>query len=543
MKKTFLVILSVILATSAFSQKQTFDVVSYEVPKGWQQKQNNGSVQLLATDKKSGGYIMAIITDASASTATAIENFNSKWKAAIKDQIQLNGEPTMQPSSNDNGWDIETGSAGYTDNGSKGNVALLSATGGGQTVSVVIMFNTNQFEKDLSAFLNSLELAEVKQDENANTSSADTKNEGKSAIVGLWIYYTIETSGYSNGFPQPSGGYFRKEYAFYPDGTYLFRMKNWAVYVKEIQFVYESGTWKLNGNKLTITPKQGKGGWWSKSKSNRTDEWGSLAKTDSWKMEPVTYTVDLNFYRSEYERKVTLQSASVTEREGKQENNKIILESRAKDASLIDNPPGVKTGFENKSFSSSAKAAANNNPSAADINSPLVGKIWEAQTLEKFGSSGNSTYSGGFWKYQYKFNTDGTFQFVYSAASGLANNPVQVLQYETGTYNVNGNQLTINPLKGTNEEWSVGKINNGMSAELIRKVLKKRLTKLKSSARKLEKITYPISIKYWQGNEANALCLKHTQNTVREGSPGQNEQSCFFETTAAKAENFNGLFK
>lgn len=119
MKKIFPFLLCVLCGISLYAQKQTFDVVSFSVPKGWQQKQNDGSVQLLASDKKSGGYIMAIITNASASTATAIENFNSKWKAVIADQIQLDGEPTLQPSSNDKGWDIETGSAGYTDEGRK----------------------------------------------------------------------------------------------------------------------------------------------------------------------------------------------------------------------------------------------------------------------------------------------------------------------------------------------------------------------------------------------------------------------------------------
>ncbi len=82
-----------------------------------------------------------------------------------------------------------------------------------------------------------------------------------------------------------------------------------------------------------------------------------------------------------------------------------------------------------------------------------------------------------------------------------------------------------------------------MSAEHIREVLEKRIQRLKTTTRKLEKTTYPFTVEYWQGNNANALCLKHTQNTIREGSPGQNNQSCFFETAAAKAENYNVLFK
>jgi hypothetical protein len=259
------------------------------------------------------------------------------------------------------------------------------------------MTNTDLYQNELISFVNSLEMTKVSQNANTTTKLPTTKS-GNSSIVGLWVYYTIETSGYANGFAQPSGGYFRKEYTFYEDGTYLFRMKNWAVYVKEIQFVYESGTWKLNGNKLTITPKQGKGGWWSKSANNRTNEWGHLVKTGNWKMEPVTYTVDLNFYIGGSEKKITLQSGSVTEREGKQENNKIILESRANGQSLIDNPPGVKTGFENKSLTK-ASILSPTNSSTKTNNAAVAGKIWQGQSLEKHGvayGDMSGFHTGGF---------------------------------------------------------------------------------------------------------------------------------------------------
>jgi hypothetical protein len=116
---------------------------------------------------------------------------------------------------------------------------------------------------------------------------------------------------------------------------------------------------------------------------------------------------------------------------------------------------------------------------------------------------------------------------------------VQVLQYETGTYTVNGNQINISSLKGANEEWSVGKVHKGMSAEHIRQLLKTRLKRLTSTVRKLEKITYQFTVEFWEGNNANALCLKYTQKTVRDGSPGANNQRCYFETAPAKAEMFS----
>lgn len=349
MKKVILLVIAIIPGSYSFAQKQTFDVISFAFPKGWQQQQNEAGLQLSVADKKSGAYAIAVITKATASAASAGENFNSDWNRLVKTSVQVSGESSMTAPAKENGWDVISGSTNYTDGANTGKATLLTATGGGKTMSVVLMTNTQQYQKELLAFINSLQLSKVTQHTIANTA-----------------------------------------------------------------------------------------------------------------------------------------------------------------------------------------------------NSTLANKIWEAKSYEKNGAAYGATsgsYTGGFWYYQYKFNADGTYTFVYHAASALATNPVNLLQYETGNYTVNGNQLTLTPQKGTDEEWSVGKINNGMSAEHIRGVLETRIKRLKTTARKLEKITYSFTVEFWQGNNANALCLKHSQNIVREGSPGQNNQSCFFETAAAKTENYNALFK
>lgn len=746
--KVILTLLITMFYTTINAQKQKLGVISFSVPAGWQQQKFEGGIQVSFTDKNTGNYAIALITDATNSIAGATDNFKNEWDRLVKNAVVVNDEPAMQEPTSDNGWEIISGTANYTDGAQKGLATLLTATGGGQTLSVVLMTNTDAYQNELVAFINSLEFEKV-------SSTTVSGNTGNSSIVGLWIHYNTESSGTYNGFPQLTGGYMRREYLFNNDGTYLFRSKHWLLYTKDILFIYETGTYTINGNKLTITPTKGKGEFWGKV-SNNTSAWGKLVKSSNdYKLEKTTYSFEFWPVSRQNETKLSLKTSKPTERDGSSgETNlhEFVYESWNK-VSMIDNPPGFKTWVENKSVNSKSASATNKNagiqnsntasstkgvtghwidynaetsanpyntnyagtrnytggyrnkeyffypdgsylyrkkywvttmteilytyesgtytvngnqltlspkkgksewwskkgsdtkawgkfikaaeyklekttysfeikyysegetttiiinstkPTERDggqfnapnepfvfhyhlsefesqidnppgfktgfenkalkakstaynssstntntsnkiaINSPVTGKIWESQTLEKFGtSSGNLSgfYSGGFWKYQYKFNGDGTYQFVYSAASGIANNPVHVLQYENGTYSVNGNRISVMPLKGTNEEWSVGKVNNGMSAEHIREVLEKRVKRLKSSTRKLEKITYPFSVEFWQGNNANALCLQHAQNTVREGSPGQSNQSCFLETASAKAENYNSLFK
>lgn len=509
MKTIFFTVFFTALAINGFSQKQTFDVVSFAVPKSWQQKQNDRSVQLLATDNKTGAYVMAIITKATPSAASANENFNNQWTSAIKNQIQLDGEPVMQPPSNGNGWEIITGGATYTDSAVKGNVVLLSATGGGQTVTVIIMTNTRQYEKELSAFLNSLELAAPSNNVTSSNANPSVNNPSPSSIVGLWTYYTSETSGYSGGLPQVTAGYSRREYLFYANGQYVFRAKNWSVYMKEILFVYETGTWKINGNQLTITPAGGKGEWWGKAAGGSTIGWGNRIKAADYKLEKTTYSFEFKYYSGTKETSLILSNSNRTERDGSSNSNNTVnswgYSQRALDKSLIDNPPGTTISVNNKP----AQAAGAESSS-------LAGRMWEGTSSEKFTGAGTMTgyNTGGFSTAQYKFNTDGTYRFVHVLASHYTD--TKTLEYETGTWSVNGNQLTINPVNGQNEEWTkTGKTSNGNSDVINRAINDTWGKKLKTSSKKLEKYTYTFSI--GKNGNNNALILQRNGRTEREG--------------------------
>lgn len=537
MKKYLTVIAMIISCITSTAQKQTFDVVSYTQPAGWQKTENEGGVQLSVTDKKTNGYAIAIITKATASNVSANENFNNDWKRLVKSAVEIKGKPTMQAPSIENGWEIISGGANYTDGAVNGMATLLSATSDRQTVSVVLMTNTKQYQDELLSFLSSLELTKTSSNTNSNETTGTTNSSVSSSIAGLWTFNLLETSGYVNGYPQYTAGYFRKEYKLNEDGTYLFLYKSWSVYSKPVLFGYETGRWSVKGNLLTISPKEGKNEEWGKAESGRTVGWGSRIKSNNSKLETVTYRFEIKYYSGSENYALILSFDKPTDRENTEQKT-FSYARDLKTKSLIDLPPGTKINTVSKA---EASQQTNSIQSANNDFSPLAGKIWEANSPERYGSAyGNLSgfNTGGFWIYQYKFNANGTYQFVYNGASGMANTPVNVLQYETGTYSVNGNQLTITPQKGTNEEWSVGKIDNGMSDSHRREVLEKRIKLLKKTDRKLEKITYPFTIEFWAGNNANVLLIEHAQSTVREGSPGANNRSGYFETSAAKATKF-----
>ncbi|MEE1945243.1 hypothetical protein VRU48_08995 [Pedobacter sp. KR3-3] len=348
-KKILLLHSFLLMSYAGFAQKQNFDAVFFTMPKGWQQQQGEGGLQLSVMDNKTGFYAIAVMTKANVSGASANENFSNDWLRLVKGSIQVNDEPSLQQPSKQNGWTVISGSANYTDGANKGTATLLTATGGGQAVSVVLMTNTKAYEKELLALLNSLELAKAPQTSTAAATPVAKGGTGKTAIVGLWCDNTLETTGsYVNGFPQYTAGYMRKEYAFYPDGTYLFRNKQWQTLMKDILFVYETGTYSVSGNQLTLTPKQGKGGWWAKGQSTKV--WGNPVKTADYKLEKATYVFEIKYFSGSKDYCLILKMGGPTEREGNSISHQYEVSYKLMEGnkSIIDNPPGFKTGFENK---------------------------------------------------------------------------------------------------------------------------------------------------------------------------------------------------
>lgn len=345
-KLTFLCGLLLLMSCTGFAQKQTFDVISFTFPKGWQQQKNEAGIQLSTTDKKTGAYAIVVITKSMASNATADENFKNDWLKLVKAAVQVSSEPTMQNPIHENGWDIISGNANYTDGTNAGIATLLTATDGSKAVSVVLITNTKQYQHDLSVFLSSLELSKPLQSKGSNSSVPGEA--GKSAVAGLWKDNLLETSGYINGMAQYTAGYFRKEYTFNSNGTYLFMQKNWSVYIKSIYFVYETGTYTVNDNKLIIIPQSGRNEEWTRGADGRTGSWGKLIKSENRKLEKTTYTFGIKYYSGSQTTALELYYDKPTERETQQKGNeagnirKSSYSLDPKSVPLITPPPGSK---------------------------------------------------------------------------------------------------------------------------------------------------------------------------------------------------------
>ena len=513
MKSILLSLLFCLLA--AFSnatalEKQVYDIASYDAPSGWDSKAGEGYMSYSKTDGDDFGQIAIYKHRASVGDIQA--DFDKDWKELVANLRTVSDQEKAKPESA-NGWTVMSGSGLWKYNGANVASILTVYSNGKVCISVLCNATAQPYLKDYQALLVSLSL---------DASKVKDKPESNHSIPGLWVDYTTESSGTSNGFPQLTGGYFRREYLFKKDGTYVFRAKDWSVFAADILFVYETGTWKVDGNQITITAKHGTGGWWGKAKSGRTTEWGNFKKGSDYKSESVTYTFDFQYYSGVKETYLIFQNPNRTQRDrgtsGEGKVNRWSYSPKALDKSLIDNPPGFK-------------APANAEPPSKTGDDVLAGKTWEGTTTEKF-TGGKSNYNtGGFFTRQYKFYSDGTYRFLAVDASNYVD--TKSLALETGTYSISGNGITMTPSKGTKDEWTkVGKNSNGNSDLTNRKINESWGKKVRSLEWKSEKVSYTFRVEFIKGNNANALILESDGPTEREG---KGNTTYYFETPAEKA--------
>ncbi len=335
MKRIIGLILCIINALFAVAQQKAFDIVAYTAPKDWTLQQNASNISYSRVDGGSWGQI-GIYKHRNSDGDIKID-FDKDWNELVSNGKSISSVEKTEPKLTD-GWSIMSGRGVWQYNGAK--VATILTVYSNQKVCVAIVCNATAmpYLKEYQSLLASLTIS------TANISTIPSAENNASAIVGLWTDYSLESAGRSfNGTPQYTAGYLRKEYTFNKDGTYIYRNKQWITKTKDILFSYETGTYVVKGNALTITPKNGKGGFWEKKASSL--EWGKYVKAFDYQLEKVTYTFKM-IEDPNYSNTIVLRASKPTQRDGGKFNAPddpyVFHYSFRKLASLIDNPPSLK---------------------------------------------------------------------------------------------------------------------------------------------------------------------------------------------------------
>ncbi len=159
-RQLFITSLLIVLLSSSslLAQKaETFDIITYKIPKGWQSEKGKDSVQLGIEDASGNVCLITMFKPVPAVTDSK-ENFEMAWETLVKELVTVSSAPQMQPSASENGWTAESGFAAYESDGKKGLVLLVTISGGGKMINILALMNTDAYQQEFVNFLDSIVL-------------------------------------------------------------------------------------------------------------------------------------------------------------------------------------------------------------------------------------------------------------------------------------------------------------------------------------------------------------------------------------------------
>ena len=161
MKKLLLICLLFAINKNIVAQKQTYDLATFTPPKGWVKEAAESVIQLKKEDATKETYCIISLYKSVPATPNAKENFSLAWSSVVKQMVTVTAEAKMQKPETENGWETHSGYAPFEVEGNKGIVILVTASGFDKMVNLIILTNTDVYEKEMKTFLESISLKKI----------------------------------------------------------------------------------------------------------------------------------------------------------------------------------------------------------------------------------------------------------------------------------------------------------------------------------------------------------------------------------------------
>jgi hypothetical protein len=468
MKAISTVIAMLILATASFAQeRETIDITTYLPPAGWKKELTEYAVVYSRIDKDNWGQLG--IYKSTASKGSVEIDFESEWKELIASHYKITGTSPDNAAEESDGWRIKAGGGKFTFNGSDALAMLITITGYNRCISIVSTANNEVHQGEIEAMLSTLEFIkpEVLQ----------SGGEVLSATGPLTNYLWKSTSNRKDALGN-NAGYSTNSYQFFPDGTYKFTNTTLQLYTPKHHMVYEHGSYRIEGNKISLKPIE------SRFEVRQNEKTDPLLKSGNLDLEEVQYSFE---YTTIYDRQ-RLVLAPTTSTETKRDgsfnfyNNGAMTKSYLYDAEVA---PATQPDL------------SQNTQSANPGNSSIIG-TWRRGT-------GGSIY-GGRWSstgYQYIFNANGTYTYILKTY--VEGDPETLLTRESGVFTISGKTVTLDPKTNVIEAWSKPAGFEGYK-DLIT-----------TQKKPLEKITYEFTLHFFPELKETGLVLLYGSETARDG--------------------------
>jgi hypothetical protein len=229
MKKLLIITVIAFNALSIFAQTQKFDVMTYNAPKGWTQKDNGTAKMFSIVDKAAGKFCVMFLYPSVTNHGTPTQDFAFVWKTLVQDTFNSGGNPEKETTEADSFTMIQGGEL-VDYEGTKALAMLTTVSGKGRVISVLSIMNDAKYTDDIQAFLGAMDIdiketpIQAQSKPQAPAKPSGTKSSGlltDSGIAGVWTCYRSSV-GSSN-----LSWYYK---VFFSDGRALSRVPRFGLY-------------------------------------------------------------------------------------------------------------------------------------------------------------------------------------------------------------------------------------------------------------------------------------------------------------------------
>ena len=282
------------LTVSAAAQTKTFDLVTFTPPKGWDETVTADAILYSKEDTKGDACTLRLYRSISASSDSNT-NFDKAWESLVRDSLGVTSAPEREAMIEEKGWRAESGYAQFTYQGANCVVALIAMTRGSQLVNLVVITNSADFEKEITAFSDSFSFKPAAPV--ASQPPAAVKEGGAGPIPEVWMVNKFKIKpGYDVVQMTPVW------VAFFPNGDYFPYFPEGGFWNFDLKRSGQSwGKATHQGNTIAARSSYGnidfvkKGPEHMESPNYTSNTWYKCRSVDGLRLEGA-YTPDLDVY-------------------------------------------------------------------------------------------------------------------------------------------------------------------------------------------------------------------------------------------------------
>ena len=152
-----LVVVSLSTALSSFGQSEKLGIVQYTPVSGWTKTPKPNIVSFSELNQTTGAYCIITLYGATAGTGNPQSDFTREWTNLVVKTMKAEANPETDTTVVD-GWTALAGGAAMESEAGKGVAFLTVISGLGKTVSILAVFNNQQYVGKVDAFIKGIGL-------------------------------------------------------------------------------------------------------------------------------------------------------------------------------------------------------------------------------------------------------------------------------------------------------------------------------------------------------------------------------------------------